>query len=146
MVALGVELLSAQVGQAVDVIEVVEAVPVGLEGKAAGEAGVQRLGLGRGEADQAEGYATLRGVGLHGGEDGGDVARAGGVDVGIAQGAPQAGHQEVPHPGDPLVVGVAPGKEVGKVVLTAPVVSPAQQLIHPGLVGELGLMKFDHGK
>ena len=56
------------------------------------------------------------------------------------------GHQEVSHPGDVLVVGVAPDEEVGEVVLAAPVIRPAQQLIHPGLIGELGLMKLDHGK
>ena len=62
MVALGVELLAGQVGQAVDVVEIIEAVSRLLEGEAVGVIGFQPILVVLGEGDQAQGLALLPGV------------------------------------------------------------------------------------
>ena len=144
VVALGVELLAPQVGQAVDVVQIVVPVPVGGTGEPAGEELLQLGHLGRGQANQAQGLPPLRRVGLQGTDGGGDVAGAGGVHIAAPRPPIQVGHQEILHPGNPEAIGPLPDIEVGKVIVAAPVVAQGQQFVHPGLIRQSGGVKVDH--
>lgn len=82
VVALLLQMLALEVGQLVDLIDIVEAAAPGLETEDAGEPALQlRYGL-LGDARQAEGNASLPGI-VHQKPDGSlVVAVANGVDIG----------------------------------------------------------------
>ena len=81
VVALGLELLALEVGQSVDLIEVVVGVAVGSEGEAAGVEGFQLLHGLVGEAADHQELALPAAVGDDALQNGADVAAAGGVEV-----------------------------------------------------------------
>ena len=144
MVALGVELFPRQVGQTVDIVEVVEAVPVLLKGKAARAGFLQRGPLGLRDAHQGEGHAVGGGVlgqGVHGGGQG---AAPGGVEVAQTQLSLNPHQQAAAAPGDLLGPRPAPQVDAGEAVLAGGVGLGGQQGLDPLAVLKLGTFKGEH--
>ena len=144
VVALGVELLAAQVRQAVDFIQVVVAVPVGNIVKPAGEELLQLRHLPPGHAHQAQRPAPAGCILLQRPDGPGNIPGAGGVHIAASHPPAQMGHHKSAHPADLQAVGLLPDKHVGEIVITAPVAAPGQQFIHPGLVRRHRRVKVNH--
>ena len=144
MVALGVELLAGQVGQAVDVVEIIEAVSRLLEGEAVGVIGFQPILVVLGEGDQAQGLALLPGVLGDGIQGRLGVPFAHGPEIRVAQGAGQAGEQAVALAGVPEVVGVLPAEEDGEAVIAQGQSLCVEQGLDPGGIGCFGELKWCH--
>ena len=143
MVALGLELLALEVGQSVDLIEVVVGVAVGGEGEAAGVEGLQLLHGFVGEAADHQGLALPAAVGDDALQNGADVAAAGGVEVLVHAPVDEALAEIALHLGHLSIVG-RPEIEVGEGVLRAPVAGGLVELLDPGAVGQGGFFTLIH--
>ena len=142
VVALLVQLLAGQVRHLVDVIQVVEAVPVLLKGEAAGELRLQLLFLVGGDAHHHQGYPQGFGVVLHHLQGRGQRACPRGEEEALTQAAQQAHHHPVPHPAILLGIGAAPQIHAVEVVLTAHAAGVLKQRGRPLAVLQFRCHKF----
>ena len=138
------ELPAPQVGQLVDLVEIIPGTAVGDNVKFTGPQLLQHLGAVPEQAHHAEGLSPLGGVLFQSVEDSRQVSGAHGPQITEAQGAVGPHGQEAIHVGYILVIGLPPEIEGGKTVFTAPVICRGQTGVDPVQVGQGGAMEIDH--
>ena len=138
------QLLARQVGQLVDGIDVVKAVPVLPKDEPAGELRLQLGLLLRRQADEGEGHAVGLGVRLGRVQRRGQRARAHGEQVAQAGAAQHLHQQAVAHPGDLLGIGGGPEVNAREIVFTGPAALFGKQVDHPLAVAQLRAFEGIH--
>ena len=141
VIALGVELFAGQIGQAVDVIAIVKAVPGQGKRKFPRVQLFQTVFLLLGQGVEAQGLALCLGVQLQCLEHGTDVPLAGRPEI---AGAGTADSQVACIGGDLLVEGVPPGEDIGKRILTAAVTGGEEVGVHQVPIRQFWCEKLNH--
>ena len=142
MVALALEFPTPQVGQLVDVIDIVKGVPVGAEQESAGEQGFQLFFIGMCDAGNAAGDAPVPGILNDDLDEGLLVSGADGIGI-------DAVSMEMGEKGGAVRrqsnLLMAPQKQVGKGIFAAPLRTGEEQCVV--LVPQIRTQtdKIDHG-